>query len=73
MSGGGLFWRQDHLFRENPMSKPFHPPMTGAVEPARGAFLGMPLLSLSLGTLLSSLGTSIANVGLPSLAKSFEA
>ncbi|MDX0104675.1 MFS transporter [Sinorhizobium meliloti] len=42
-------------------------------NPHRGASAGWALASLSLSMLLSSLGTSIANVGLPSLATAFSA
>ncbi|HVZ53847.1 MAG TPA: MFS transporter [Pseudolabrys sp.] len=38
-----------------------------------GASAGLALTSLSLSVLLSSLGTSIANVGLPTLAQAFNA
>lgn len=42
-------------------------------NPHRDASAGWALASLSLSMLLSSLGTSIANVGLPSLATAFSA
>lgn len=42
-------------------------------NPHRGASAGWALATLSLSMLLSSLGTSIANVGLPSLATAFSA
>ena len=55
------------------MSKPI------SAEPDKSATLSMPasarwaLAGLSLSMLLSSLGTSIANVGLPTLAQAFDA
>jgi EmrB/QacA subfamily drug resistance transporter len=44
-----------------------------AGSPARAPSIQWTLASLSLSMLLSSLGTSIANVGLPTLAKAFNA
>ena len=44
-----------------------------AVSPAQTPSVTWALLSLSLSMLLSSLGTSIANVGLPTLAQAFGA
>jgi EmrB/QacA subfamily drug resistance transporter len=44
---------------------------SGRIEPARSARLALAGLSLSM--LLSSLGTSIANVGLPTFAQAFNA
>ncbi|TIU51702.1 MAG: MFS transporter [Mesorhizobium sp.] len=41
--------------------------------PRQAQFAGLALVSLSLATLLSSLGTSIASVGLPSLMQAFDA
>ncbi|MBZ9997950.1 MFS transporter [Mesorhizobium sp. BH1-1-4] len=45
--------------------------LISAPQPARS--VGLALVSLSLATLLSSLGTSIASVGLPSLMQAFDA
>ncbi|MDB5964624.1 MAG: major facilitator superfamily 1 [Polaromonas sp.] len=49
------------------------PPDTSAPAPAPAASVRWVLASLSLSMLLSSLGTSIANVGLPTLAQAFDA
>jgi EmrB/QacA subfamily drug resistance transporter len=46
---------------------------TSPVSAARASTLRWALTSLSLSMLLSSLGTSIANVGLPTLAQAFDA
>ena len=48
-----------------------NPRMPGSAEPVPGGTWA--LASLSLSMLLSSLGTSIANVGLPTLAEAFTA
>ncbi|CDN46578.1 MFS transporter [Neorhizobium galegae] len=53
------------------MTSAAHDPVTQPAERA-GAFGGA-LAALSLSMLLSSLGTSIANVGLPTLAQAFDA
>jgi EmrB/QacA subfamily drug resistance transporter len=61
------------------MSKPIHSHPEGAAAKNSATVPAMPpavrwiLASLSLSMLLSSLGTSIANVGLPTLAQAFNA
>lgn len=55
----------------NPVIKKAGQPQTGSAEPTSS--VRWALASLSLSMLLSSLGTSIANVGLPTLAQAFNA
>ena len=56
------------------MSKPIHTkPDAGAASPPMPPAARWALASLSLSMLLSALGTSIANVGLPTLAQAFSA
>jgi len=56
------------------MSKPIHTkPDAGAASPPMPPAARWALASLSLSMLLSALGTSIANVGLPTLAQAFNA
>ena len=50
-----------------------HPNPADLSAPPRAPSAQWALASLSLTMLLSSLGTSIANVGLPTLAKAFNA
>nr|WP_319565183.1 MFS transporter [uncultured Rhodoferax sp.] len=58
------------LFKSNPRAADSHPTQTpGAVPKPAVRWV---LLSLSLSMLLSSLGTSIANVALPTLAQVFQ-
>jgi EmrB/QacA subfamily drug resistance transporter len=71
--------RFDSPFRELPeddvMLKPIHagPDAVAAGRAQPAASVRWTLAGLSLAMLLSSLGTSIANVGLPTLAEAFEA
>ncbi len=42
-------------------------------DPREGRSVGLGLTALSLSVLMSTLGTSIANVGLPTFAHAFDA
>lgn len=53
--------------------KPFHTELVATEDMATGRSVPWALVSLSLSMLLASLGISIANVGLPTLAQAFNA
>src|SRR3954462_3593083 len=78
MSGKGLRVRQPHFGRRRKAKFMLKPIIAGRVEAIAGSEERTPpirgaLASLSLSMLLSSLGTSIANVGLPTFAQRFNA
>ena len=78
MSGKGLRLRQPRFGGSQKTEFTLKPIIAGRGEAAAGSVertpsVGRALASLSLAMLLSSLGTSIANVGLPTMAQAFDA
>src|SRR6266852_4548147 len=78
MSGVGLRFRQLRFGSRQKLEFMLKPIIAGRDEAVAGSAERTPsvrwaLASLSLSMLLSSLGTSIANVGLPTLAQAFNA
>ena len=78
MSCNGLRFRYPQLWLRQKAEVNLKPVISGPVKAPEGAgertpTVTWPLASLSAAMLLSSLGTSIANVGLPTLAQAFHA
>src|SRR5947209_10573157 len=78
MPGKGLGLRRRHFGSRQNSELMLKPIIAGRIEAVAGSVERTPsvrwaLASLSLSMLLSSLGTSVANVALPNLAQAFNA